>query len=110
VGAYFLVFFGFISDSTANASSNVLAIIMVPASIIYLANIRYHFGHQYSIVKGQSPAQGGTDHTSHRLIAFGLSEKQAVLTLYAVAFISGISAAALEALDYELSLILIPWL
>jgi UDP-GlcNAc:undecaprenyl-phosphate/decaprenyl-phosphate GlcNAc-1-phosphate transferase len=42
------------------------------------------------------------------LIAFGLTERQAVLTLYFVALVSGIAAAGLEALDYELSLILIP--
>ncbi len=60
------------------------------------------------LLRGQSPAQGGTDHTSHRLIAYGLTERQAVLVLYGVALISGLAAASLEALNYDLSLILVP--
>jgi UDP-GlcNAc:undecaprenyl-phosphate GlcNAc-1-phosphate transferase len=62
------------------------------------------------LLRGQSPIQGGTDHTSHRLIAFGLSERQAVLTLYGVALLSGVAAAGLESLDYDLSLAIIPLL
>jgi UDP-GlcNAc:undecaprenyl-phosphate GlcNAc-1-phosphate transferase len=34
-------------------------------------------------------SQGGRDHTSHRLVALGLSERRAVLLLYAVAVVSG---------------------
>lgn len=35
-------------------------------------------------------SQGGRDHASHRLVAFGLSERKAVLTLYAVSSFLGI--------------------
>jgi len=52
--------------------------------------------------------QGGRDHTSHRLIAFGLNERQTVFVLYAIALISGIIAAVLESLNYWFSLILVP--
>ena len=51
---------------------------------------------------------GGKDHTSHRLIAFGLSERQTVLVLYGVTLISGIAGSLLESIDYAISLILIP--
>ncbi len=34
-------------------------------------------------------SQGGKDHTSHRLVAFGLSERKAVLTLYGVSCLFG---------------------
>jgi UDP-GlcNAc:undecaprenyl-phosphate GlcNAc-1-phosphate transferase len=60
------------------------------------------------LLRGQSPAVGGKDHTSHRLVAFGLSERQAVLVLYGIAIISGLASIGLEALDYDLSLVLIP--
>ncbi len=36
-------------------------------------------------LRGQSPFQGGRDHLSHRLVAWGLSERQAVLLLYVLA-------------------------
>jgi UDP-GlcNAc:undecaprenyl-phosphate GlcNAc-1-phosphate transferase len=106
------LFLGFLLASLAIArrtqASNVFAIIMVPTLLFILPILDTSLVTITRLLRGQSPAQGGTDHTSHRLIAFGLSEKQAVLTLYAVALISGIAAAALEALDYELSLIMIP--
>ena len=41
---------------------------------------------------GVSMAQGGRDHTSHRLVALGLSERGAVLSLWAMAFGSGMVA------------------
>ena len=34
-------------------------------------------------------SRGGRDHLSHRLVSFGLSERKAVLTLYAVSFFFG---------------------
>ncbi|MEZ5416080.1 MAG: hypothetical protein R2708_01915 [Vicinamibacterales bacterium] len=41
---------------------------------------------------GRSIAQGGRDHTSHRLVALGLSERGAVLALWGMALCSGIVA------------------
>ena len=38
---------------------------------------------------GRSIAQGGRDHTSHRLVALGMSERQAVWMLYGFAAVSG---------------------
>jgi UDP-GlcNAc:undecaprenyl-phosphate/decaprenyl-phosphate GlcNAc-1-phosphate transferase len=106
------LFLGFLLASLAIArrtqASNVFAIIMVPTLLFILPILDTALVTITRLLRGQSPVQGGTDHTSHRLIAFGLSEKQAVVTLYIVALISGIAAATLEALDYELSLILIP--
>ncbi len=51
---------------------------------------------------------GGTDHTSHRLIAFGLSERHALLVMYGIAIISGVASIGLEVWDYDISLVLIP--
>jgi UDP-GlcNAc:undecaprenyl-phosphate GlcNAc-1-phosphate transferase len=59
-------------------------------------------------LRGESPIKGGRDHTSHRLIAFGLSERQAVLVLYGVALLAGIAGLGIEALDYSLSLVVVP--
>ena len=40
-------------------------------------------------MSGREISQGGRDHTSHRLVALGLSERQAVLGLYLLAALSG---------------------
>jgi UDP-GlcNAc:undecaprenyl-phosphate GlcNAc-1-phosphate transferase len=50
---------------------------------------------------GRSIAEGGRDHTSHRLVALGLSEREAVLLLYTVSILSG--TVALLSYRYQLS-------
>jgi UDP-GlcNAc:undecaprenyl-phosphate GlcNAc-1-phosphate transferase len=89
-------------------ASNVFAIIGVPVLLFLLPILDTTLVTITRLMRGQSPAQGGTDHTSHRLIAFGLTERQAVIFLYGVAFISGMSSTLLEALNYNLSLVMIP--
>jgi UDP-GlcNAc:undecaprenyl-phosphate/decaprenyl-phosphate GlcNAc-1-phosphate transferase len=44
----------------------------------------------------RSASIGGRDHTSHRLVALGFSERQAVLLLWVLAAVSGGAAVALE--------------
>jgi UDP-GlcNAc:undecaprenyl-phosphate/decaprenyl-phosphate GlcNAc-1-phosphate transferase len=89
-------------------ASNIFAIVGVPTLIFLLPIVDTGLVAITRILRGQSPATGGTDHTSHRLVAFGLSERQALLVLYGIAVISGLASIGLEALDYDLSLVLIP--
>ncbi len=91
-------------------ASNVFAIVGVPTLVFLLPILDTGLVSITRILRGQSPATGGTDHTSHRLVAFGLSERQAVLVLYTIAIISGIASIGIEAWDYDLSLVLIPLL
>ncbi len=42
------------------------------------------------LFKGRSPSQGGSDHSSHRLVFGGLSEKAAVHTLYGISAFFGL--------------------
>jgi UDP-GlcNAc:undecaprenyl-phosphate GlcNAc-1-phosphate transferase len=89
-------------------ASNVFAIVGVPTLVFLLPILDTALVSITRVLRGQSPILGGTDHTSHRLVAFGLTEKQAVLVLYGIAIISGLASIGLEALDYDLSLVLIP--
>ena len=106
------LFLGFTLASLAIAqvprASNLLAILGVPTLIFLLPILDTGMVTITRIMRGQSPAQGGKDHTSHRLIAFGLSERQTVLVLYGAALISGILGSFLESIDYNISLLLIP--
>ncbi len=45
---------------------------------------------------GRPASRGGTDHSAHRLVALGFTEKKAVLFLYAMALASGASAILLR--------------
>jgi UDP-GlcNAc:undecaprenyl-phosphate/decaprenyl-phosphate GlcNAc-1-phosphate transferase len=51
------------------------------------------------ILSGRSAAQGGRDHTSHRLVAIGLSERGAVAVLWALAALGGFLALSIRQLD-----------
>ncbi len=89
-------------------ASNIFAIIGVPTLVLLLPILDTGLVSITRILRGQSPTVGGKDHTSHRLVAFGFSERQAVLVLYGIAIVSGLASIGLEALDYDLSLVLIP--
>lgn len=106
------MFLGFTLAALAVAhrprASDVFTVIGVPTLLFLLPILDTTLVTITRLMRGQSPAQGGTDHTSHRLIAFGLTERQAVLAMYGVAILSGTAGAVLEALDYDLSLVLIP--
>ena len=89
-------------------ASNVFAITGVPTLLFLLPILDTSLVALTRILRGQSPVIGGQDHTSHRLIAFGFSERQTLLVLYTVAIASGVVAIAIETIDYWLSLILVP--
>ncbi len=91
-------------------ASNIFAVLGVPTLIFMLPILDTLFVTFTRILRGQSPAHGDRDHTSHRLIAFGLTERQALFVLYGVALLSGVMAIAVENIDYWLSLVLVPLL
>jgi UDP-GlcNAc:undecaprenyl-phosphate/decaprenyl-phosphate GlcNAc-1-phosphate transferase len=47
-------------------------------------------------LSGRPVSQGGRDHTSHRLVALGMSERRAALLLYLFAALSGVMALAVR--------------
>jgi UDP-GlcNAc:undecaprenyl-phosphate GlcNAc-1-phosphate transferase len=111
VGSMFLGFsLAALAVSHRPRASDVFTVMGVPVLLFLLPIIDTTLVTITRLLRGQSPAQGGTDHTSHRLIAFGLSERQTVLVLYTVGLLSGLTGAVLEALDYDLSLVLAPFL
>ncbi len=91
-------------------ASNVFAVMAVPTLLLLLPILDTILVTVTRILRGQSPADGGKDHTSHRLIAFGLTERQTLIVLYGAAFFSGLAAIVVEEIGYTLSLIFIPLL
>jgi UDP-GlcNAc:undecaprenyl-phosphate/decaprenyl-phosphate GlcNAc-1-phosphate transferase len=47
------------------------------------------------LVSGRSPAQGGSDHSSHRLVSLGIPERKAVVGLWALAATGSAASLAL---------------
>ncbi len=84
-------------DRTRNLSAVVLTpvlILLIPIFDTCLVTVSRK-------LSGRSVAQGGRDHTSHRLVALGLSERRAVWLLYALAIIAGSAALLMRGLDAQ---------
>ncbi len=67
----------------------VLGIFIFDTTLVTVSRLR----------RGRSPFQGGSDHTSHRLVQLGLSAPRAVLTLYVAAVSLGATAVLLTRLE-----------
>ena len=59
-------------------------------------------------LSGRRVSQGGRDHTSHRLVALGVSERRAVFMLYLFATLSGVFALAVRCLETSFVLVAVP--
>lgn len=106
------LFIGFLLASLAVArrtsASNVFAVLGIPTLLFLIPIIDTSLVTITRVLRGQSPAQGGRDHTSHRLVAFGLTERQTAIVLYSIAIVSGIFSTAVERLAYDFSLLVVP--
>ena len=71
-----------------------LTLIGVPVLILLIPIFDTSFVIVLRTLAGRSIAQGGRDHTSHRLVALGMSERHAVWMLYGFAAVSGLHRLA----------------
>jgi UDP-GlcNAc:undecaprenyl-phosphate/decaprenyl-phosphate GlcNAc-1-phosphate transferase len=64
-------------------------VLVLPVLVVLVPIFDTTFVTVARVLAGRPVSQGGRDHTSHRLVALGMSEKQAVLTLYGLAIAGG---------------------
>ena len=76
--------------------SDVLSVIAGPAFVLLIPIFDTTLVTVARLMSGRSPARGGRDHSSHRLVAIGLSERDAVLVLWALAAIGGLIGLVLR--------------
>ncbi|UCG12044.1 MAG: glycosyl transferase [Deltaproteobacteria bacterium] len=90
-GSLFIGFLlaGITTNHGPSHSSHFLPVIMVPGLILFIPILDTGFVSMMRTLFGRSIAQGGKDHSSHRLVAIGLPERKAVLTLYAFSLMGG---------------------
>jgi UDP-GlcNAc:undecaprenyl-phosphate/decaprenyl-phosphate GlcNAc-1-phosphate transferase len=74
------------------ASGSLISVLFVPALIVIIPILDTALVSLTRTLAGRSVAVGGRDHTSHRLVAMGLSERQVALALYAFAALGGLIA------------------
>jgi UDP-GlcNAc:undecaprenyl-phosphate GlcNAc-1-phosphate transferase len=104
------LFIGFFLASTAlmsasgGRSRSFLPVLAVPILILFIPIFDTTFVTVLRKLSGRSASQGGRDHTSHRLVALGLSERRAVLMLYGFAVLSGLLALTVRRTKLDVSL------
>jgi UDP-GlcNAc:undecaprenyl-phosphate GlcNAc-1-phosphate transferase len=86
-GSMFLGFMlsGIALLGTREMASDVFFVLLVPAAMMGLPIFDTTLVTIVRTLEGRPLSQGGRDHLSHRLVAMGLSERQAVLLLYVLA-------------------------
>jgi len=91
---------------TARNSTGVL-VLLIPIGLMAIPIMDTTLVTIRRILSGRRIDQGGRDHTSHRLVALGLSERQAVLLLYLISAIWGLVIFLLYGSDTTTVLLLI---
>ena len=82
---FFLACAALLNGSAGGRSRSVVAVLAVPVLVLLMPIFDTTLVTIVRKVAGRSVSQGGRDHTSHRLVALGLSEKYAVWMLYSFA-------------------------
>ncbi|WP_089718112.1 hypothetical protein [Candidatus Entotheonella palauensis] len=97
-----------LSDDGGGTRSNVGAVLLTPVLIMAIPIFDTCVVTITRKIAGRPVSQGGRDHTSHRLVALGMSERRAVLYLYSFALISGVLALLVRWLNMAVTLWLVP--
>ena len=71
-------------------SSSAILVLLVPISLMAIPIMDTSLVTIKRIFAGRRIDQGGKDHTSHRLVALGLSERMAVIILYIISAVWGV--------------------
>ena len=79
-----------------------LSIIAVPLFVLAIPIFDTTLVAILRILNGRAFHQGGCDHSSHRLVSLGLSERRAVTTLWAIAAATGLTSLFLPRLPASL--------
>jgi len=84
------------SSPQGAAKSNPLSIVAVPLLVLLIPIFDTSLVTASRILSGRAPSEGGRDHSSHRLVAVGLSERAAVAVLWMLAAIGGVLGIAFD--------------
>src|SRR6266446_2076998 len=109
-GSMFIGFFlagAALVNVSGGRSRSFVPVLAVPILVLFIPIFDTTFVTILRKLSGRAASQGGRDHTSHRLVALGMSERRAVLMLYGLAALSGFLATTVRQLKFDVSLALI---
>jgi UDP-GlcNAc:undecaprenyl-phosphate GlcNAc-1-phosphate transferase len=84
-------------------TKSVFSVLFFPVLVLAIPILDTAFVSVVRHFSGRAISQGGRDHMSHRLVAVGLSETQAVLALWGISALSGTVASVLYRVGFSYS-------
>ncbi|MEP6922991.1 MAG: hypothetical protein ABI954_00885 [Pyrinomonadaceae bacterium] len=109
-GSLFIGFFlasSVLMSQGGGQSRSLISVLAVPVLTLFIPIFDTTFVTILRKLWGRKASQGGRDHTSHRLVALGLSERSAVLMLYGLAACAGILALLVREMQIDRSIAVI---
>ncbi len=106
-GSMFVGFFvasSALVNLTGGRSRSIVPVLAVPILILFIPIFDTTFVTILRKVSGRAASQGGRDHTSHRLVALGMSERRAVWMLYGFAALAGVLGLLVQSVKLDVSL------
>ena len=106
-GSMFVGFFlasSALTNISGGRSRSFLPVLAVPILVLFIPIFDTTFVTVLRKLSGRAASQGGRDHTSHRLVALGMSESHAVWMLYGFAALSGLLAILVQRARLDVSL------
>lgn len=106
-GSMFVGFFmasSALVNLTGGRSRSLVPVLAVPILILFIPIFDTTFVTILRKVSGRAASRGGRDHTSHRLVALGMSERRAVWMLYGFAALAGVLALLVQSVKLDVSL------
>lgn len=85
---------------------HILSVIAIPVFIVFIPILDTTFVSLMRRLFRRPISRGGRDHSSHRLVAIGFSEKTAVLVLYGFSIASGILALGMKYLNAGIAMVI----
>jgi UDP-GlcNAc:undecaprenyl-phosphate GlcNAc-1-phosphate transferase len=83
----------------SSGTSGLLSVVLAPVLPLLLPIFDTVLVTSLRVLSKRRPSQGGRDHTSHRLVAVGLSERRAVVTLWGLAAAGGAISILVQGRD-----------
>ncbi|MFC1531980.1 glycosyl transferase [Thermodesulfobacteriota bacterium] len=94
-------------ESTSGSAGHLIFIIAIPILILFIPILDTGFVSVMRKLFRRPISQGGKDHSSHRMVAIGFSERKAVTILYIFSLASGSIALVIRYLNVGINLVVI---
>ena len=94
-----LVLAGLALSPAPGLSRSLFAVVIVPAIVLAIPILDTTFVTVTRLLEGRPVSKGGTDHTSHGLVALGISEERVVRLVWGLAAVGGLIGLSLRSVS-----------